>query len=135
MMNFDTTAREVCSVKLSRTNTPLQAMNLLNDPTYVEAARGLAERMMTEGGKTLDSRFGYGMKLLLGSEPSSETRSVLRRSHARYLKHFRKNRESAQEFVSIGKSIPAESLDPVELAAYTVVASVMLNLDATVTKQ
>jgi hypothetical protein len=135
MMNFDTTAREICSVTLSRTNTPLQAMNLLNDPTYVEAARSLAQRMLTEGGKDVDAQIAYGMKLILGCEPSPEVFAVLRQGHADYFAHFEQHPQAAREFINVGNSSPDDSLDPIELAAQTAVASVMLNLDVTVTKE
>ena len=135
MMNFDTTAREVCSVTQSRTNTPLQAMNLLNDPTYVEAARALAQRMIKEGGSSADSQISYGMKLLLGDEPAPRVLSVLRRGHARYLEHYRANPKAAEQLLSVGQSSPDESIDKIQLAATAAVASVMLNLDVAVTKQ
>ncbi len=135
MMNFDTTAREICSVKSSRTNTPLQAMNLMNDPTYVEAARALAERMLTEGGEKTETQIRHGMKLLLGHPPEPAILAVLKRGHADYLARFRKNPDAAKEFIAVGKTPPDEALDAVQLAAHTAVASVMLNLDETVTKE
>tara|TARA_R110002049_G_scaffold72490_7_gene187492 strand:+ start:42034 stop:45312 length:3279 start_codon:yes stop_codon:yes gene_type:complete len=135
MMNFDTAAREICSVSISRTNTPLQAMNLLNDPTYVEAARALAQRMLAEGGDDIDDQIRYGMKRLLSRDPSPAVLRILKRGHSRYLEKFSGDIDAAKSLVTIGKSPVDEAVDVIRLASLTAVASVMLNLDATVTKQ
>ncbi|MEM7145550.1 MAG: DUF1553 domain-containing protein [Verrucomicrobiota bacterium] len=135
MMNFDTATREFCSVKSSRTNTPLQAMNLMNDPQYVEAARKLAERMMRDGGEAVEERLGYGMKLVLGREPDEAVMRVLADGFGDYMEAFEADREGAAAFIAVGQSEVDGQMDAVELAAYAAVASVILNLDETVTKE
>ncbi|MEM8954433.1 MAG: DUF1553 domain-containing protein [Verrucomicrobiota bacterium] len=135
MMNFDTATREFCSVKSNRTNTPLQAMNLMNDPQYVEAARKLAERMMREGGGTVEERLGYGMKLVLGREPDEAVMGVLSGGYRAYFGAFEAEEERVTAFLGVGEAEVDPALDAVELAAYAAVASVILNLDETVTKE
>jgi hypothetical protein len=135
MMNFDNAGREVCTVNVARTNTPLQAMNLLNDPTFVEAARVLAERMMKEGGDYLGLRVNYGYKLVMGRQPNPEVRGLLLRGYHDYMVTFREDPSAAEALINHGQSKPDPSLDPVELAAGAMVASVILNLDEAVTKE
>lgn len=135
MMNFDTSSREVCSVRFSRTNTPLQALNLMNDPQFVEAARCLAERMLQAGGPTAESRCRYGYRLVLAIEPSPETLGVLTGGYHRYHTRFSDQPSAAQSLISVGASEPKAELDATDLAAMTMVASILLNLDETVTKE
>ena len=135
MMNFDTSAREMCSVRFSRTNTPLQALNLMNDPQFVEAARCFAERMMNHVGKTPESRIRYGYVALLTSDPTPATLEVLTRGYQRYRRRFSQDIAGARELISTGASEPDKNLDVSELAAMTMVANVLLNLDETVTKE
>jgi hypothetical protein len=134
MMNFDNSAREVCSVKMTRTNTPLQALNLLNDPQFVEAARNLAQRMMTEGGETVESRIQYGHRLVLARTADPAVLSILTRGYQDYLAGFRDDADSALALVRTGQSQHSNGIDVAELAALTVLANVLLNLDETVTK-
>jgi len=135
MMNFDNSAREICSVRATRTNTPLQAINLMNDPQFVEAARAMAERMMKEGGKTVADRIGYGHRLVLARAPDDAVLKILQRGYEDYLATYKKAPERAKAFVSVGKSKRDQSLNVVELAANTAIASVILNLDEAVTKE
>lgn len=135
MMNFDSTSREICSVTSSRTNTPLQAMNLLNDPQYVEAARFVAERMMKEGGDSPGDRITWGYKLILAREPSDKVLEILTSGYSDYIGRFQKEGEAAKALIGIGKSKADIDLNTAELAALTNVASVLLNLDETVTKE
>ena len=134
MMNFDNSSREICSVKAPRTNTPLQAMNLLNDPQYVEAARGLATRMMKEGGESVAGRITHGHRVVLARRPSKAILKILTRGFADYRQRFT-NDEAAKSLLAVGKSEPDASLDQTDLAAYTAVANILLNLDETVTKE
>jgi hypothetical protein len=135
MMNFDNAGREVCTVSVARTNTPLQAMNLLNDPTFVETARVLAQRMINEGGEKIDGRLNFGYRLVLARPLSAEVRNILTRGYQDYEAAFRANLGAAEELISFGQSRPDPDLDPVQLAAHTMVASVILNLDEAVTKE
>jgi hypothetical protein len=135
MMNFDSTSREICSVTMTRTNTPLQAMNLMNDPQYVEAARFVAERMMKEGGDSPADRIAWGHKLILAREPDDRVIEILTSGYSDHISRYESDTESAKALIAVGKSPPDNSLDPAELAAFTNVASVLMNLDETVTKE
>ena len=135
MMNFDNATREICSVGATRTNTPLQAMNLLNDPQYVEAARLMAERMMREGGTSTTDRIRYGHQLALARHPDEPVLKILANGHADYLATFLDDPNAAADLVGVGKSEPGKNFDTAQLAALTAVAGVILNLDETVTKE
>jgi len=135
MMNFDNSAREICSVLSSQTNTPLQAMNLLNDPQFVEAARVLAEQVLAKGGDTVASRVAFAHRTVLARPPSPHTAAILTRGVEGYLAVFRDDAKAAAELVAVGNSKPPADLDTQELAAYTMLANLLLNLDETVTKE
>ena len=96
MLLFDAPFRESCTLRRPRSNTPLQALNLMNDPTYVEAARFLAMRMMREGGGTVDSRLTHGFRLLLARRPSPQELAVLRAAFERCQKDFQSRPRSRQ---------------------------------------
>jgi hypothetical protein len=132
MMNFDAAGREACVVRESRTNTPLQSLNLMNDVTYLEAARKLAERMMREGGRTAPKRIAFAFELVTARRPNPREAATLQSSFAYYLDSF--DRASAVKYLSQGEAPRDEKLDARELAAYAAVASLMLNLDAAVTR-
>ena len=134
MLLFDAPNREICYPKRSRTNTPLQALALLNEVTYVEAARSLAERMMKEGGAGIRDRLTTGYRLATSRSPDKQTLSVLQKGFEERKIHFQDNQEAAKQMISHGKKKPDENLEPVELAAYTVTANVLLNLDRVITK-
>jgi hypothetical protein len=135
MANFDSPNREVCTVYENRTNTPLQALNLMNDVAFLEASRKLAERMIVEGGQSAGQRIDYGYDLLLARLPKPQERQILLNTLERFESVYRKDTKSAEQFVSYGDSPKKPGLDTSDLAAYTSVASLMLNLDATVTKE
>ena len=135
MMLFDSAGREACSVLQTRTNTPLQALNLMNDVTYMEASRVLAQRLMTEGGQSPEERIRFAFRLATARWPKPEESGILLRSFHYYLENYRAYREAALRFVSQGESPRNAKLDVIELAAYTAVASLILNLDETVTKE
>lgn len=134
MMLFDMPFREVCSMRRSRSNTPLQALNLMNDPTYVEASRFLALRMIQEGGETTESRISLGFQLLLARTPSTNELKILVASVQRAAANFEKDTEAALQLLSVGDS-KGEAVAPIQLAAFTVLASTLLNLDETITKE
>ncbi|MGE3311786.1 MAG: DUF1549 and DUF1553 domain-containing protein, partial [Limisphaerales bacterium] len=133
-MIFDAPTRETCTVRRPRTNTPLQALNLMNDPVYVEAARALGMRVMTRGGDTIDSRISYAFRVCLGRNPSQRERDVLRGAFEREMRRYAEDRESANRLIHVGSSPPPVDVDIAELAAWTVVGSTLLNLDETITK-
>ena len=135
LSTFDAPDREVCTVRRSRTNTPLQALVLLNDPTYVEAARKLAERALTEADASAEARIERVFRLVLVRPPKPAEIDVLRRLLDRERQHFAERPDEAAKLLSTGESPRNESLDAAELAAWTVVASTVLNLDAAVTKE
>lgn len=135
MLLFDAPFRETCTLRRSRSNTPLQALNLLNDPTYVEAAKFFALRMMSEAGESIASRLSHGFRLLLAREPSPEELAILRTSLDRARADFRADPESATALLAIGSAPWNASHDPVELAALATVAAILLNLDEAVTKE
>ncbi|HLN28746.1 MAG TPA: PSD1 and planctomycete cytochrome C domain-containing protein [Gemmataceae bacterium] len=135
MLLFDSPSREYCTVRRSRTNTPLQALTLLNEITFVEAARVLAQHMLEEGGKTPEARIAYAFRHAMAREPSVEEARVLAAGVAKRLQKYCANPEAAAKLVGVGQAKRSQQLDVAELAAYTITASVILNLDETVTKE
>jgi hypothetical protein len=137
MLLFDAPFRETCALRRSRSNTPLQALNLLNDPTYVEASRWLAQRMITEGGATAQGRLTHGFRLLLARQPQPVELATLASALERHQQDFQSDPESANKLLGVGESKNVSQpnpADPAELAAYALVASTLLNLDETITK-
>ena len=135
MTLFDMPSRETCTVKRSRTNTPLQALALLNEITYVEASRSLAEDMINNGGAELANQIAYGFRKATSRQPSTDELATLTKGYQRRLKKFQADPEAAKSLVNQGESKPDPKLAPSELAALTTVASILLNLDETITKE
>lgn len=135
MLLFDAPSREVCTVKRSRTNTPLQALSLLNEITYVEAARKLAERMLAETDKPINERLAFGFKLATSRPPIAAELQVLSDGLASDLSRLKQDPEAAKKLVAFGDSKPTAGIDPAELAAYTLTANILLNLDEVVTRE
>jgi Protein of unknown function (DUF1553)/Protein of unknown function (DUF1549)/Concanavalin A-like lectin/glucanases superfamily/Planctomycete cytochrome C len=135
MATFDAPDREKCVARRAVTNTPLQALVTLNDPTYVEAARAMAERTLREGGRDARGRIVYVFRLALARKPSAQEAKVLRDLLSQQLTNFRKDGKSARELSHVGESKADDKIDQAELAAWTMVASAILNLDETVTKE
>ncbi len=133
MLIFDSPSREMCTVKRSNTNTPLQALALLNEITYVEAARVFAQRMIAEGGKNPDQRIAWGFRQATLRSPSPEEMSILQNSFARHLATYKAAPLEAAKLIQIGESAVSKE-DPIELAAYTLCANVILNLDEVITR-
>jgi hypothetical protein len=135
MQVFDASAREFCTVRETRTNTPLQALDLMNDVTYLEAARVLAERMMKEGGETPEQRLAWAFRLVTSRQPNETEVQVLLRNLAKQQEHFTHNPQEAAKLLAIGEKRSDGKLNPAELAAYATTASLLLNLDEVITKQ
>ena len=135
MLLFDAPFRETCTLRRPRTNTPLQALNLLNDPTYVEAARFLAQRMLLEGGASIESRLSHGFRLITARLPRPNEIQILKISLERNLAEYKADPAGAAGLIKVGEASTNATLDVSELAAYTSLASTMLNLDETVTKE
>jgi mono/diheme cytochrome c family protein len=130
MVTFDAPSREFCVVKRTRSNTPLQALNLLNDAAYIEAAQALAQRMMGDGGAGDEERAAYGLRLCLSRTPEKGEVAKLTALYREQLAHFQDDSDAARKLV--GEKRSAEEAAP--LAAWTVVANVLLNLDELITK-
>lgn len=135
MSTFDAPSRETCIVKRSRTNTPLQALALLNDVTYVEAARKLAERMLNLKEEQPAKRIQYAMRVVLAREPGVEESIIFLKGYERYYKRFQANPQAAMKLLSVGDSRPQKQYDAAVHAAYTVIASLILNLDETINRE
>ncbi len=134
MTVFDAPDREFCVVRRSSTNTPLQALTLMNDPVFVEASRKLAERAIREGGSTPESRLARAFLLAAGREPDAVESRVLREAFDKQHAAFLADAKRALALLSTGASPRDESIPAAELAAYAVVANMILNLDEVVTK-
>jgi mono/diheme cytochrome c family protein len=135
LITFDAPDREKCTARRAVTNTPLQALVLLNDPTYVEAARALAERIMNEGGADAAHRIRYAFRLATAREPDAKEVQVLREIERTELAQYRRNKDAAAKLIGAGESKADPKLDASELAAWTTVASTILNLDETITRE
>lgn len=125
---FDSSSRQVCTVKPSTTNTPLHALTLMNDETYVEAARALAERIVQEGGDRPKSRLTLAFELATGQLPDEREQQLLVNGYERSLNEFESFSENASHYVAQSET---HQKPPTELAAYTRMAQVILNLDQT----
>ncbi|MEJ7594561.1 MAG: DUF1553 domain-containing protein [Planctomycetaceae bacterium] len=134
MATFDAPDRETCVVRRARTNTPLQALVLLNDPTYVESARKLAERVMLASDND-DARIVLAFRIVLARLPGNSEQATLQKILAEARAHFTTTPTGAAEFLSIGNSPRDTSLNPVDLAAWSAVMSVIMNLDESISKQ
>lgn len=130
MANFDAAGRETCVVRESRTNTPLQALNLMNDVTFLEASRKLAERVIHSG-----EGFGFGFRLVTGRAPNAQELAILDRAYARHLATYRASPDEARNLLAHGDSPRDTKIDVAVLAANTMVASMMLNLDEGITRE
>jgi hypothetical protein len=135
MITFDAAGRETCMVRETRTNTPLQALTLLNEVTFVECSRQLAQRAMAEGGMTPQERISHAFRLAIARSPTAAELGILVKGFEGHLGQYRTDPQAAMKLISTGESRRDEQLDVAELAAYTAVAGVILNLDETVTKE
>jgi hypothetical protein len=131
---FDVPDRDVCVVQRSKTDTPLQALALMNDPVQLEAARKLAERMLLEGGATAGQRLDFAFKLATARKPRPYEMQALAALLEKRLAAYHADPAAAKAFISVGESKPDATLDPVDLAAYANLASLILNLDETITR-
>ncbi len=135
LMAFDAPSRETCVARRARTNTPLQALVLMNDEQYVEAARGLAERMLTEGGENDSSRLAWGFRLCTGRSPEPHEQSILQRVCDGHRQHYQASVPEAEKLLATGASPKNATLDAVEYATMTMMGNLLLNLDETITRE
>ncbi|MBV8807546.1 MAG: DUF1553 domain-containing protein, partial [Acidobacteriaceae bacterium] len=131
---FDAPDREKCTARRTLTNTPLQALVLLNDPTYVEAARVLAQRDLKEGGSDENARVRYVFRLATDRDPTAQELGILDKLYEKEAAHYSADNKAAEKLLAVGESKPDASIRPSDLAAWTLVASTILNMDETITK-
>jgi hypothetical protein len=135
MLTFDATTREVCAVKRQTTVTPLQALVLLNDPQFVEAARTLAQRAMTQAGAQLADRITFIFRTLTGRRPGPNELVTLEALYHEQYDEFRGGGSDAKRLLQVGDASIDSTLDPAECAAMTVLAQALLNHDEAVMKR
>jgi hypothetical protein len=135
MSAFDAPSREICTIRRISTNTPLQAFVTLNDPAYVEMAQALARRIVREGGDTPASRTAFGLRLCLCRPPHERQVADLAALHAAELEHYRQHLDDALLLATDPLGPLPAGQDPADLAAWTVVANVLLNLDGVLAKR
>ena len=135
MLMFDSPSREICTVKRSRTNTPLQALSLLNEITYVEAARAFAQRMISEGGSTPEQRIAWAFERATGRQPTNDEVKVLAAGVNNRLARYSQQSDAAAKLTTVGALKADAQINATELAAYTLTANVLLNLDEVITRE
>ncbi|MES2981197.1 MAG: DUF1553 domain-containing protein [Verrucomicrobiota bacterium] len=132
MTLFDTSTREVCSTRRMPTNTPLQALVMLNDPQFVEAARKLSERIIKHGGTTDEARAAWAFREVIGNAPSAAQVALLTELINEQRGFFTTKSSDANALLKIGDAPADPALDKTELAAFTTLAQALLNLDANI---
>ena len=134
LKSMDAPSREECTAQRPRSNTPVAALNLLNDPTFVEAARKFAERIMLEGGKSVTSRTDFAFRAAIARSPDDFEADAIKKIFAAHLATYRQDDAAAQALLSVGQAPRNMDLPTSELAAWTSVARVILNLNETITR-
>ena len=134
LVAFDAPSREECVAERTRSNVPQQALALLNDPTYVEAARVFAERIVRQGGSTVDAKLRFAYARALARAPSPEESRLLSALLSKERAAFKSRPAEARHFTAIGQAPAAKGVDPVELAAWTQVARAILGLPELITR-
>ena len=134
MSSFDGPNREQSCSARARSNTPMQALQLINDVQHVEAARNLAQRILKEGGAEDSARIRRAWRVVTARRPDGEEAQVVADALAGYRARFAKDAEAARQLIAFGESKPDPGLAPAELAAWTLVANLLLNLDEVVNK-
>jgi hypothetical protein len=134
MATFDAPSRETCVVRRPKTNTPLQAFVTLNDPAYVEMAQALGRRIVREGGATAEERAKFGLTLCLARPAHAEQVKEVVALYEAELEHYRKDAKAATVLATDPLGPLPAGMAADELAAWTVVANVLLNLDGVLTK-
>ena len=122
-------SREVCVMRRENTSTPLQALVLLNDPQFVEAAKVLAQRMQLEGGDTFEKQIDFAFKSCTGRSLNDVEMQIFVKMYRENLKKFERNKVDAKDLLSIGEYVIDDTLDETKTAALTVVSNTMLNHD------
>ncbi|MFP6595960.1 MAG: DUF1553 domain-containing protein, partial [Candidatus Hydrogenedentota bacterium] len=131
---FDAPSREECTAERPVSNIPQQALVLLNDPTYVEAARVLAEGILSDGKDTVDHKIALAYQRVLARNPSEQEQLAIARLYEQHAEYYRANSDEAEALVAVGHSPSSEKHSPAEIAAWTSVARVLLNVHETITR-
>ncbi|MDB6071190.1 MAG: hypothetical protein JWL81_2361 [Verrucomicrobiales bacterium] len=134
LVNFDAPSREQSCTLRERSNTPMQALQLMNDVQHIEAARAFAGRILTEGGATPEEKITFGYRTVLSRPPAPEELEVVRTAYSQHLEAYQKNPEAAGKLIRQGESALNTALPEPELAAWTLIANLILNLDETITR-
>lgn len=134
LLAFDAPSREECAADRTRSNIPQQALVLLNDPTYVEAARAFAARIVKEGGADLPARLNWAWRRALGRKPREDEMAAARAVFEKHLAQYVRDPAAAQAVLKVGQARAPEGVAPAELAAWTSVARIILNLHETITR-
>lgn len=134
MTTFDAPSREKCTTRRERTNTPLQALLTLNDPQFFEAARHLGHRMLREGGATDADRLGFGFRLVSARPPTDSEKSILSETLQAARNRYANDTDGAIQLLSVGDSPRQTDVPAPELAAFTLIGNLLLNLDEVLTK-
>jgi hypothetical protein len=135
MMSLDASSREFCVVNRSRTNTPLQALMLMNETGFIEAARAAAERTLAEDGLTESERIDRAFRSATARHPSPQERKQIATALARYRSHFARDPEAAASLQKVGEYRSSRGLETIEMAAWTMVFSLILNLDEVIVRE
>ncbi|NOY42287.1 MAG: DUF1549 domain-containing protein [Planctomycetes bacterium] len=131
---FDAPSREECTAQRPQSNTPLAALTLLNDPTFVESARVFAEKILREGGDSTPSRLSYAFRAAVSRQPDEFEAKAITELLASAQKQYQNNADAANELVGVGLTPANSELDHAECAAWTAVARAILNLSETITR-
>jgi hypothetical protein len=134
MSNFDAPNREQTCSRRERSNTPLQALQLMNDVQHFEAARAFAERILLDGGATPEERIAFGYRSVLARKPQPDEIAIVKAAFEKHLARYQQSADAAAKAIRNGESKPRPGLPEAELAAWTLVANLLLNLDETVTR-
>ena len=135
MIAFDAPNRSVCVVKREKTNTPLQALVLLNDPQFVEAARVLAQRVLANSEDSSETAIGRAFRLVCGKHPNEEELRLLSSQYEAAVKRYEAHPDLAEALLGIGEYKLAEDLDKTKVAALTTVANTIMNFDEAYSKR
>ena len=134
LSNFDAPSREASCSRRERNNTPLQALQLMNDTQHMEAARAFAQRMVTEGGTTPEERIAFAFRAALARAPTPAETAVVKEALDQHLARYRADPDSAKRLARVGEFRHKEVLSAEELAAYALVGNLVLNMDESVTR-
>jgi len=135
MMNFNAAAREVCIVRTETTNTPLQALTLMNNKVFIESSRWLAQRMILQAGNAPEQAIRRGYRLTVGRLPNSEELDIMRQTYVSFLRQYRESPSEARKLLATGTTQRDQTIPPAQHAAMTMIATILLNLDETVSKE